>query len=195
MHKKYLVEMKKKLRQEISQMRRTLATSDILEKSYRIKHRLFASKWYQDAHTILFYISYNNEVHTHEMIQESLDKGKTVMVPKIDTRNKTLITSILSCWDDLCIGPHSILEPKDECEREVPVSSIDLCIIPGIVFDSEGNRIGHGGGYYDRLLKKECSAHRIGLAFELQVINRIPAEPYDKKVEMIITEERTILCS
>jgi 5-formyltetrahydrofolate cyclo-ligase len=129
------------------------------------------------------------------MIQESLDKGKTVMVPKIDTHNKTLLISVLSCWDDLCLGPHSILEPKDDCVREVPLSSIDLCIVPGIVFDSEGNRIGHGGGYYDRLLKKKCPAHRIGLAFELQVINRIPAEPHDEKVEMIITEERTIVCS
>ncbi|MBN1860704.1 MAG: 5-formyltetrahydrofolate cyclo-ligase [Candidatus Thermoplasmatota archaeon] len=187
--------MKKKLRQEISRKRQTLATSEVLEKSNTIKHRLFDSKWYQDAHNILFYISYNNEVHTHEMIRESLEKGKNVMVPKIDTHNKTLIASLFSCWDDLGLGPHSILEPKNECVREVPLSSIDLYIIPGIVFDDEGNRIGHGGGYYDRLLKKECSAHRIGLAFELQIIKRIPAEPHDKKVERIITEERTILCS
>jgi 5-formyltetrahydrofolate cyclo-ligase len=67
-------------------------------------------------------------------------------------------------------------------------------IIPGVAFDSHGNRIGHGMGYYDRLLQKKMSAHCLGLAFELQIVESIPTEKHDVKVEKIVTEERIIIC-
>ncbi len=191
---KYGVQMKKKLREQILGRRKGLARSEVLAKSMLIKHRLFASSWYRDACNILFYVSYNNEVNTHDMLQESLVNGKNVIVPKTDTQNKALICSRFLSWDDLCLGAFSIFEPKDDCVREVPFSSIDLFIIPGVVFDCKGNRIGHGGGYYDRLLQSRCHAHRIGLAFELQIVESIPVETHDIKVEKIITEERIIDC-
>lgn len=186
--------MKKNLRQQIIQKRAALTSCEILEKSKKIRHRLFHSKWYRNATRILFYVSFDNEVHTHEMIQKSLKNGKKVMVPKIDTRRNALLLSELSCWDDLCPGVYSILEPKEICVRTVPLSSVDLCIIPGVVFDCKGNRIGHGGGYYDRLLQRNCDAHRIGLAFELQIVKTTPIEPHDIAVERILTEKRTIIC-
>ena len=186
--------MKTKIRENLLNMRKALPHSEVLKKSAQIKNRLFASSWYQEAGTILFYVSYDNEVNTHEMIQESLVKGKNVMVPKTDSKKKTLVISRLLCWDDLCPGTYTILESKDDCVREVPITSIDLCIIPGVAFDHNGNRIGHGGGYYDRLLQAECHAHRIGLAFEFQVMKRIPIETHDIRVEKIITEERVIDC-
>jgi 5-formyltetrahydrofolate cyclo-ligase len=186
--------MKKTLREQILSTRKALAHSEVLAKSIKIKRRLFASPWYQEARTILFYVSYDNEVNTHEMIQESLLKGKNVIVPKMNTPKKELLMSKLVCWEDLCPGEYSILEPKNDCVREVPLTSIDLCIIPGVAFDGEGNRIGHGGGYYDRLFQTKCVAHRIGLAFEFQIVNTIPAEKHDVKVEKIITEERVIDC-
>ncbi len=187
--------MKKQLREQIINRRKSLICSEVLKKSYLIQHRLFSTSWYQNAHCILFYVSYNNEVHTHDMIKESLRNGKKVIVPKIDIEKKTLILSKLACWEDLCPGTYSILEPKNNCVRDTPLSSIDLCIIPGVVFDSKGNRIGHGGGFYDRLFQSKCQCHRIGLAYEFQIVKTIPAEPHDIKVEKIITEERTIDCS
>lgn len=187
--------MKRKLREQILCKRKAMVCSEVEQKSREIKKRLFSSSWYKDATCILFYVSFNNEVNTHTMIQESFDKGKKIIIPKIDIKKKALILSRLINWDDLCPGSYSILEPKDTCVTKVPFSSIDLCIIPGIVFDCEGNRIGYGGGYYDRLLQSKCTAHRIGLAFELQIVKSIPAEPHDKKVEGIITENRIIVCS
>jgi 5-formyltetrahydrofolate cyclo-ligase len=71
---------------------------------------------------------------------------------------------------------------------------VELFIIPGVAFDLCGNRIGHGMGYYDRLLKNTVQAHSIGLAFECQIIKSIPAEEHDEKVEMIVTEDRCIHC-
>jgi 5-formyltetrahydrofolate cyclo-ligase len=187
--------MKKKLREQIHNQRKALTHSEVLEKSIQIKQRLFSTSWYHDAHTILFYVSFNNEVCTHDMIHESLKNEKNVFVPKTDTQKKTLLLSRLLKWDDLCQGNYSILEPKDDCTRVEPVSSIDLFIIPGVVFDCNGNRIGHGGGYYDRLLQTSSRAHLIGLAFELQIVESIPSEMHDIKVEKIITEKRIIDCS
>lgn len=187
--------MKKQLREQIINRRKSLIYSEVQHKSAMIQQRLFSTSWYKNASCILFYVSYNNEVNTHNMIKETLRRDKTVIVPKTDTEKKTLILSKLESWDDLCLGSYSILEPKDHCVRDTALSSIDLCIIPGVVFDCEGNRIGHGGGYYDRLFQNTCHAHRVGLAFEFQIVNTIPSEPHDIKVEKIITEERAIDCS
>lgn len=186
--------MKKSLRERLLKKRKDLQQSEVMIKSCQIKHRLFSLPWYRSSQTILFYVSYDNEVDTHDMIQESLNKGKKVIVPKADTLNKTLCLSELLNWDHLSPGAYSILEPRDECIHEVPLSSVELLIVPGIGFDYHGNRIGHGMGYYDRLLKNTEQAHSIGLAFECQLTESIPMEHHDEKVEMILTEKRSITC-
>jgi 5-formyltetrahydrofolate cyclo-ligase len=129
------------------------------------------------------------------MIQESLRKGKTVVVPKTDIKEKKLNLSTITCWDDLECGAYTIFEPKSERVKEVFLDSIDLLILPGVVFDEKGNRIGHGMGYYDRLLQNKFHGHVVGLAFELQMVDSIPAEKHDVRVKRIITEERIITCS
>jgi len=149
---------------------------------------------FKEAKTILFYVSYDNEVYTHEMIKESLEVKKQVVVPKTDMNKRTILCSTLTKWDDLLAGAYNILEPRQECLNEVSPESIDLIIMPGIAFDCQGNRIGHGMGYYDRLLKKKMNAHRLGLAFEFQIVENIPTEPHDIKVEKIVTEKRIITC-
>jgi 5-formyltetrahydrofolate cyclo-ligase len=91
-------------------------------------------------------------------------------------------------------GAYTILEPRQECVNEVSPESIDLIIIPGVAFDGQGNRIGHGMGYYDRLLQKKIRTHCLGLAFEFQIVESIPTEIHDVKIKKIITEERIIIC-
>jgi len=186
--------MKKEIRSTILKKRNNMLFSEVLEKSERIKELVFQMDEFKDAKTILFYVSYDNEVYTHEMIKESLEIKKQVIVPKTDMNKRTILCSSLTKWDDLFIGAYNILEPRQECLNEVSLESIDLIIIPGIAFDYQGNRIGHGMGYYDRLLKKKINAHCLGLAFELQIVNNIPTAPHDVKVEKIVTEERIITC-
>jgi len=128
------------------------------------------------------------------MIQESLAAGKRVVVPKVNEKDHTLSLSLLSKWSDLSPCSYNILEPRPECLSEVVVESIDLMILPGVVFDEKGNRIGHGLGYYDRLLRKEKKASVIALAFECQMVQNIPVEKHDMRVEKIITEDRIINC-
>ena len=187
--------MKDRLRKDILKKRKSLSKSEVIEKSAKIKKRIFEMDKFRDSQTVLFYVSYDNEVYTHDMIKESLLIGKKVVVPKSDIKNNTLLLSELTGWDDLECGAYNILEPKQDCIKEVSVKSIDLIIVPGVVFDAPGNRIGHGKGYYDRLLKTSCNIPSIGLAFEFQIIENIEAEEHDEKIDVVITENRIIICN
>jgi len=186
------MKMKDRLRKSIEKKRNTLSTSEVLEKSSRIKKRIFEMDLFRDAQTILFYVSYGNEVYTHDMIKESISLGKTVVVPKSVTKNNALILSRLTDWNNLEVGAYNILEPKQESIKEADIESIDLIIIPGVVFDESGNRIGHGKGYYDRLLNDSRNIPSVGLAFEFQIVENIKSEQHDEKIDIIITEDRII---
>jgi 5-formyltetrahydrofolate cyclo-ligase len=186
--------MKKEIRSTILKKRHSMLFSEVVEKSERIKEQVFHMDEFKDAKTILFYVSYDNEVYTHEMIKESLERKKHVVVPKIDKNSRTILCSSLTKWDDLVAGAYNILEPRQECLKEVSPESIDLIVIPGIAFDCQGNRIGHGMGYYDKLLKKKINGQHLGLAFEFQIVERILSEKHDVQVEKIVTEKRIITC-
>jgi 5-formyltetrahydrofolate cyclo-ligase len=186
--------MKEELRKEGMKIRKDLPETELLEKSKQIKKRLYKMKEFQQATTILFYVSYDNEVYTQDMIKENLSNGKNVVVPITDAEKHCLILSKLNNWEDLECSTYSILEPKKNCIREVSLDKIDLILVPGVVFDESGNRIGHGKGYYDNLLKNSKKALHIGLAFEMQIVDNIPAEEHDVKVDKIVTENRIINC-
>ncbi len=175
--------------------RKNFPKSYILKKSDQIKKRLFEMKEFIQAQTILFYISYNNEVFTHNMIKESISIGKRIIVPISNKDNRRLILSELKNWNILKPGSYGILEPSIESIKEVDLDIIDMIVIPGVAFDEQGYRIGHGKGYYDRLLINSKKAIHIGLAFEFQLIDKIPIEDHDRKIDKIITEKRTISCS
>jgi 5-formyltetrahydrofolate cyclo-ligase len=97
-------------------------------------------------------------------------------------------------WDDLLSGTYGILEPSGSNGNEVESAALDLIIVPGVVFDRRGNRIGHGKGYYDQLLRKTSTIISIGLLFECQLVNYIPVEEHDVRVRKIITEKRVLDC-
>jgi len=186
---------KTRLRKKLMKIRSDLSKSEVFGKSNQIKRRFFEMDELKHAHAILFYVSYDNEVYTHDMIKESLSTGKKVVVPITDTEKHCLILSRLNNWNDLEYGTYSILEPKKNCIDEVSLDEVDVIIVPGVAFDESGNRIGHGVGYYDKLLRNSKNASHIGLAFELQIVDRISAERHDVKVDKIVTEKRVIVCS
>ena len=187
--------MKKVLRQKMLKKRSDVPKSEILEKSNQIKKRLFEMKEFNQVHTILFYISYDNEVYTHNMIKECISNGKHVIVPIANKENRCLILSKLENWENLDCGAYGILEPGKEHVKEVSLDVIDLIVVPGVAFDERGYRIGHGMGYYDGLLKDSINATHIGLAFEFQIVGTIPVEEHDINVDKIVTEERIITCT
>ncbi|MFH1100913.1 MAG: 5-formyltetrahydrofolate cyclo-ligase [Methanobacteriota archaeon] len=186
---------KQKLRQEFLQRRKALTSVEVQQKSIQIQNRLFALDEFVHAKTVLFYVSYDNEVATHDLIKACFSLGKQVVVPCTDIEKRILVLSELRCWEDLDVGAYHILEPKPVCRQPISYEVIDLVLVPGVVFDAHGQRIGHGKAYYDRLLQKMVGSKKIGLAFEFQLVEKVPAKKHDVRVEKIVTEQRVITCS
>ena len=179
----------------MKRIRKNQTQEELIEKSGEIEKKLFSLNELKEADTVLFYISYNNEVFTHDMIKKFLVDKKNVVVPISNKIDNSLILSKLEKWKDLHVGSYSILEPIKDKIKKISINEVDLIIIPGLGFDKKGNRLGHGKGYYDNLLKKSLNQTKIGLAFEFQIIDKIPVDDHDKPVDIIITEKRIINCN
>lgn len=174
--------MKNKLRNEILEKRNKLDITNAESKSKLIIDKLRQDSNFISAKTIMFYVSKGNEVHTQDLIKESI-KDKRVIVPKV--HDKGLLCCQLKEFDKMEFSCLGILEPIDEMTCDV--SDIDLIIVPGVVFDKRGHRIGYGMGYYDSLLKN-AKCPKIGLAYDFQILDKIPNDEWDIKVDKVITD-------
>lgn len=192
--------MKETLRDILIKKRDSIDKETRRIKEQAIKNRLFNIEFFKEAETILFYASFKSEVDTMRCIEHSLRLGKRISLPVIDKIHKRLRIYEIKDISELVPNYMGIPEPVETRARSVKLDEIDLMIIPGIGFDLMGNRLGYGAGYYDRFLiyKKDSGARghipAIALAFEEQIMDRIPSEPHDIKVDIIITDKRTILC-
>ena len=183
---------KSAIRNRIKKMRRKQDPSTIIKKSSAIWKFLLSLPEYRRAKTIAFYASIEKEgeVATLEMIEDSLTQNKKVCLPKV-------VADRLKFFDvksvkELKEGAFGILEPIGD---KIKPEQIDMVVLPGIAFDATGNRIGFGRGYYDRFLKKVKNVSRIALAFDFQIVDKIPSTKPDVRVHKIITESRIIDCS
>jgi len=178
--------MKQHLREQVRQKRRSIAEPE--KKSMAISVQLRGLKYFQDAETILFYMSKGSEVQTRELIEQCIGV-KNIVLPT--THKDQLVLSELKNMKELKKGAYGILEPKTL--HEVHPEEIDLAIIPGVVFDRTGARIGYGKGYYDKILGR-IKAPKIALAYSSQLVKQLPNEDHDVDVDYIITEEEVIKC-
>ncbi len=184
---------KKELRKKILQHRNALTLDEVIHTSRKIITKLMDTSWYKEAKVIMSYIDFRNEVMTREFIDSAIQDGKRIVIPIADVTSKTLILSELGDMEELCKGNYGILEPKKEYIRKIDIDLLNLILVPGAVFDMRGYRIGYGGGYYDRLLEKIAhNTKTIGLAYDFQIIKRVPEDSFDKSVDKIITEKRVI---
>lgn len=185
---------KEEIRRNTLKKRLSLSSEDIREKSQQILQNLIQTVEYKNSQNIMFYAATKSEVQTKEIIKMSTEMGKNVFIPIILPEYPDLIPSKIYDFDiELEIGNKGILQPKKEYQRLGLPENIDLIIVPGIAFDSDGHRIGRGFGYYDIFLKKVSSSARIiALAFEIQIVKKIMTDKNDVPVHKIITEKRTI---
>ena len=182
--------MKNKIKESILEKRNSLPKESILEKSRKIENNLFNLSQFKKSKVIMFFVSFNSEVNTHDMIRKSL-QSKTVAVPKV-AEHEIEPSVILDIDSLVASGKFGILEPIEP--MKIAYKNIDLVLVPGLAFDREGHRIGYGFGYYDKFLRKVPRAAKIGLCFDFQVVDRIPREEHDVPVDMIVTEERVLEC-
>lgn len=181
---------KKEIREAFLKKRDALSPITILKKSNNIIARLLSLKEFEKAKTIFLYISFGSEVNTHGLIRLLFGKKK-VFVPVMEKEKKEIYISELREWKELTSGAYGILEPKKEYIRKGNVSDMDIAIVPGIAFDEEGYRIGYGGGYYDKLLRK-MNGKKIGVAYDFQILKKLPHEDHDVKMDKIVTEKRIL---
>jgi 5-formyltetrahydrofolate cyclo-ligase len=187
---------KKELRKKIIDLRDQLSPEEIIEKSSLIADSLYSLPAYLKANTVMFFIAFGSEVDTKAMLEETISRGKLALAPKALPKTRELIPSQIIDWEqDLAPGSYNIPEPREDKLRPLEPDKIDLLIVPGVAFDQKGNRLGYGGGYYDRffpLLKPGTPL--VALVFDLQLQPDIPVDEWDRRVDCIITEKRVISC-
>lgn len=182
---------KRELREKILARRDLLSQSSILKSSEVIIEKLTSISEYLNSTNIMTFVSYSSEVDTHNLIIRALAEGKKVYVPVTKRNPREMNPSRIKSFEDLVPGYFNILTPKKEKVEIVEPEKLDLVIVPGVLFDKAGFRIGYGGGYYDRFLPQlRKDVKKIAIAFELQVqSDKLPVNSFDIPVDMIITEE------
>jgi len=178
---------KEEIREKISEKRKQLSKQDVIDLGEKVKEKLFSLEEYKNAKTVMFFMSFGKEIHTHKIVEEAL-KNKTVVVPKIV--DNEIVPCVINDFTELQEGRYRILEPV-EIKKANP-DEIDIVLVPGIAFDKGGYRIGYGKGYYDHFLK-DLNVLKIGLCMDFQVIEKIPNEELDVKINRIITEKSVII--
>ncbi len=185
------METKRHIRKNVLKLRDELPQSVRQTMSRRIIGRLMDTDAYKEAGAILSYVNFKSEVETEELIAEALKSGKRVYCPRIDEENMDFYR--ITCMEELSEGYKGIREPMPEGNRLLSGRDISiqkcLMIMPGSVFDKERNRIGYGKGYYDRYLERYPQLPTIAICFECQIVEHVPAEVYDRKPAMILTEK------
>lgn len=183
-------ESKQELRALLSQKRN--AEKDRTEKSLAIAVKILAMPQIDIANMISCYVSFRSEVETHDLIRRLLEQKKSVAVPWCQG-NELRLTRIESI-NDLAPRTLGLLEPvqsiRMDASRQFCPSNVDVFLVPGLAFTPAGDRLGYGRGYYDRMLVRSPRSLKIGLAFDIQVVEAIPVNRFDIRLNSIVTESR-----
>jgi len=189
--------MKEKIRTEILDKRTALTPEQIRSKSGRIVDRLIRLEIFENAGTVMLYVSRKSEVATGRLIETAIASGKKVTVPVSREEGRRLLPVVIdNPEEDLSPGTRGIMEPEISPEKYIHPGELDLVVLPGIAFDPAGNRIGWGAAFYDTFLKAVGpKTEKIALAFECQLVDTILPSRHDIPIDRIITEKRVIDCS
>jgi 5-formyltetrahydrofolate cyclo-ligase len=185
-----LFERKTAIRKQAHENRRQQPEKDAV--SEHIVRRFMDLPEYEKAGTVMFYVDVRDEVRTRQALPEALASGKRIVVPYCLDGELELFW--LENMDELELGMYRILEPKvelrDVAAKRLTPTDLDLVMVPGVAFDRNGGRTGHGKGYYDKLLQHaRKDAPLVALSFECQLFEEIPAESHDIFMDKVVTED------
>jgi len=186
--------LKDNLRKNMLHQRKSMNVENVNDYSNKIIEKILKLPNFLNCKNIMLYLSFNNEVNTAALAKWCLVNGKTLITPYCIKETREIIPyEITNLTNDLCKSTFGIMEPKHDILKKASIEEIDFIIVPGVVFDENCNRIGFGAGYYDRFLPKRAKkTSTIGIAYDYQVLNRIPTGVYDVPLDLIITENRII---
>lgn len=180
---------KRDFRQQVYALRKIQDPEQVKRWNDRIKEQILESDMYIHAKSILIYASCNGEADTYGIMGHAIASGKTVAVPRVISKGVMEFVEI-NAVEDLEPGFKGIPEPNKSCTQVV---CCGLMIMPGVCFDLQGNRIGYGGGYYDRYLQEhETEVRTCAIGFAFQMFEALPAEVHDRRPDKIITDSHNI---
>lgn len=187
------------LRREMLQRRRDLDREEAQRHGALAQAALLAHPAWVTARQVVLYVAVRNELDTDLLLRTAWEAGKEVLLPRCDPAcSGVMCLAPCLCAADLGPGSHGIPEPSPlRCppvDPQSPTFAPDLAIIPGVAFDRQGNRLGYGGGYYDRFLSTPgmSATPLVGFAHAFQIVDALPAEAWDRPVNSLCTEEGLI---
>lgn len=184
-----VTEQKAVLRKQITEARGKISLAVRTVESHDLCRRL--EPQLRSAHTILFYAPLPDELDVWPLLEKLLPTRTVCALPAFDPAAKTYVARrVQNLETDIAAGQFNVSEPLPECD-EVPLNRFDLILVPGVAFDLHGNRLGRGKGFYDRILSA-ASGMKCGVAYDFQVLEEIPAEPHDAKMNFIATPTRCV---
>ena len=189
-------QLKDSIRSELIKKRNAIPPEVRNAKNRMIHERLYALDAFIEANVIFSFVSFRTEVDTFRIIKKAFLDNKKVVIPKVSKATHMLLLYEIKDMDELLPGSMGIPEPSVTTDdRSFSIHDVEIVIIPGLGFDIHGNRIGYGAGYYDKLLAEMKKAVPIiAPAYEEQVVDSIPSEAHDVKVNGIVTDRCVIRC-
>ncbi|MCS1352118.1 5-formyltetrahydrofolate cyclo-ligase [Mechercharimyces sp. CAU 1602] len=182
---------KRALRRQMRERRNQMEKQEAKKGSHAVCMHLLESPEYEEAQTILYYMSFRQEVDLCVAIERSWEDGKKVVLPRTDPLNKKMILYSLTDFTQLEEGAYGIWEPSARAENKVAPDLVELAIVPGLAFDQQGFRLGYGGGYYDRFFAEDLPLDciRMGAAYPWQIVETVYAESHDEPLHQVLTSE------
>lgn len=180
---------KKELRSLMKSRRKNI--TDKIQRDCSVTQNLFALDKYKNAKTVLCYMSLDDEICTDEIVRTSLKNGKRVAVPFCVDNDGNMDFYYINSLNDLSVQSFGVREPIIEKCEKVTTFENTIIILPGLCFDKTGNRLGYGKGYYDRFLQIHPLIS-VGLCYNSLIVKNVPIDEYDKKVDIIVSENGVI---
>ena len=182
----YLDQDKDELRKHFLNTRNFLKPLEKKRWDELLLHKLFADEAFKEATRVSCYVSFGSELNTFPIMHECRYNQKKLFVPRVISKKEGMEMVEIEDEDELVPGQYGLSEPAPFLEGE-RLPELDLIIVPGLVFDQEGYRIGYGGGFYDRFLQHYPNTPKIALAYPYQLVESLPRENVDIPVNRVIT--------
>lgn len=183
---------KASLREELTARRKALTPDVIDERGLKIQSRFLATAYYDKARTVALYAPIRGEVPTKDILTAALSDGKVVCYPLSHVHGRILSFRAITSEAELEPGRLGVREPTSSADL-IAVEQIDLFVVPGLGFTRDGKRLGRGGGYYDATLRAASErSRRVGLAFSDQVVDDLPVNDDDVRMDLVVDERETL---
>ncbi|MFG0329417.1 MAG: 5-formyltetrahydrofolate cyclo-ligase [Phycisphaerales bacterium] len=184
---------KKGIRDQLRRQLAEMTPDDIQARSTLAVANLFSTELFRHASTVMLYMPIAGEVDTTRVFLRCFQSSRAVCVPKVDWEHHRMWPVLVRKFNDrsFVTDRHGLRMPDEDAPT--PLDAIDLVIVPGLGFDTDGGRLGRGGGYYDRFLAAlGPTCRKVGLCFDSQVVDRIPRAAHDQLLDVIVTDRRVI---